>query len=136
MLHNAFPFYEEDTLSRFSNTEAVPFRSDSLRWNSSARNATTLFGHDVIDMEKTDSIQWVLRRHSLSQNRSTYSVVVLDDFNVPLASLSGLNQKPRLLSGHPSQDTAVESGSRTEDGKGMWLVIPNQGLLHIDIANL
>ena len=133
---DTFHLYEDDTLIELANTEALPLSTDVLRWNSSALSATTLLGHDVIQFEESGSVRWFLRRHPLSQNRVSHSLIALDPFNTPLAVLSINQDQPRLVSGYPSKEPTAELGSDREDGKGMWLVIPKQGLLHLEITNL
>ena len=133
---DTFPLYKDDTLIELTNTEALPISTDILRWNISAFSATTLLGHDVMQCEESGSIQWFLRRHPLSQNRANYSLIALDPLNTPLAVLSINQDTPRLVSGYPSKKPNAEAGSDIEDGKGMWLVIPKQGLLHLEIATL
>ena len=133
---DTFPLYEDDTLIELANTEALPISTDILRWNTSAVSATTLLGHDVMQFEESGSVQWFLRRHPLSQKRASYSLIALDPFNTPLAVLSINQDNPRLVSGYPSKELNADFGSDGEDGKGMWLVIPKQGLLHLEIATL
>ena len=133
---DTFPLYKDDTLIELANTEALPISTDILRWNTSAVSATTLLGHDVMQCEESESIHWFLRRHPLSQNRANYSLIAIDPFNTPLAVLSINQDTPRLVSGYPSKKPSAEAGSDIEDGKGMWLVIPKQGLLHLEIATL
>ena len=130
---DAFPLYKDDMLTQVTDTELPSSRQDVIRWNSSALSPTTLLGHDLMALMNVGSIQWLLRRHSGTSNNWTYSLVALDEQNTPLATLSTVNLgQPKPVLGYPSK----EGDSDVEDGKSLWLVIPNQGLLYIEIADL
>lgn len=135
---DAFPFYSDDTLLEFVSTEQSIFSSiDSLRWNVRALSTEVLLGHDTIDFLQTDGVQWFLRLNTRLKDKPSYSLIVLDASNTLLGTVSlRTTHPPRLVSGYHREDVSLKSDHVTEDGQGLWVVIPDQGLLHIQLENL
>ena len=133
-----FPFYSDDTLLEFVRTERQNAPSiDVLKWNVRALSSENLLGQDTVDFVQRDSVYWILRSHTRSTNNPSYSLIALDASNTLLGTLSlRSSEKPRLISDYSGEESLMKTEDVMENGQSLWVVIPDQGLMHIQIANL
>ena len=134
------PFYSDDTLLEFANTERPNFPSIDvgiLRWNTRTLSTEALLGHHTVDFVQTNGVHWFLRSHTQFTKNPSYSLIALDASNNLLGTLSlRSSEKPRIVSDNHRDISLMNGQDVMENGQSLWVVIPDQGLMHIQIANL
>lgn len=114
------------------HADRIYFTTEKKKHDSKhAVKTTGLLGNKVLSVVRTGEYTWVLRQHT-DVNKSMYSILVLDAEWHPVGGVSNLIERPRLVTENGSLKP-LQNGGQQNDGRELWAVIPNRGMMHIEL---